>query len=104
MDKLEPVFTVVGLKKSVGSFTSDDGRVIDYNNIVVITLVDFSDKEIKAGAVGLKVIEHKIKGTAFFDEYVKNKLPAKAKFNFDWDFSGKLPKANLISLDFSVKD
>lgn len=104
MDKLEPVFTVVGLKKSVGSFTSDDGRVIDYNNIVVITLVDFSDNEIKSGATGMKCVEHKIKGTSFFEEYAKNKLPAKAKFSFDWDFSGKSPKAHLVSLDFSLKE
>ncbi|SPL72042.1 hypothetical protein [Acinetobacter stercoris] len=57
-------------------------------------LQDFSDQEITQGAIGYKSTEYKIKGAQFF----------KAKLIFKWDFTRKTPVANLVALDFDIKE
>lgn len=100
-----PIFTVTGIRKAQGDFTDDrSGKTVEYSNTVVTALVDYSDKEKENGAIGLKAQEYKIKGAQFFNDYLHQTLPAKAAFVFDWDFSGKTPKAVLLALDFGSVD
>lgn len=102
MSNPNPIFTVTGIRKSQGSF-QDGAKDINYSNTVVTVLTEYSEKEKEQGAIGLKSTEHKIKGAQFFNDYLHQQLPSKAELIFDWDFSGKVPKANLISLNFDVE-
>lgn len=100
MSEQHPVMTVVGIRKSEGSFKDDSGRLLDYSNTVVTVLVPFSEKELEQGAVGMKAIEHKIKGGQFYHDYQRQSLPCDAEMLFHWDFSGKAPKAMLVAMNF----
>lgn len=98
-----PVMTVTGIRKSQGNFNDDSGKSIDFSNTVVTVLQDYSDRELEQGAIGKKSTDYKIKGAQFFNDYLHQQLPAQAQMVFDWDFTGKAPKAVLIALNFDFK-
>lgn len=95
-----PVMTVTGIRKSAGNFSDDNGKNIDFSNTVVTVLQDYSERELEQGAIGKKSTDYKIKGAQFFNDYLHQQLPADASMIFNWDFTGKIPKAVLIALDF----
>lgn len=96
--------TVTGIRKSAGDFNDQaSGKQVTFSNTVVTVLQDYSEKEKEQGAIGFKSTDYKIKGAQFFNDYIHQKLPAEAAMVFDWDFTGKTPKAVLVSLDFSAK-
>ncbi|EMH8987240.1 TPA: hypothetical protein ACGHB2_003571 [Acinetobacter baumannii] len=95
-----PIMTVAGIRKAAGDFTDDKGKTIEYSNTVVTVLQNYSERELEQGAIGFKSTEYKIKGAQFFNDYMHQKLPAEAAMIFDWDFTGKQPKAVLVALDF----
>ncbi|MEQ1102683.1 hypothetical protein AC056_18230 [Acinetobacter genomosp. 33YU] len=98
-----PIMTVTGIRKSAGDFQDQStGKEIKFSNTVVTVLQEYSDKEKEQGAIGFKSTDYKIKGAQFFNDYMHQELPNKAKLIFDWDFTGKQPKAVLIALDFDV--
>lgn len=98
-----PIMTVTGIRKSAGDFSDQaSGKQITFSNTVVTVLQEYSDKEKEQGAIGFKSTDYKIKGAQFFNDYMHQQLPNKAKLIFDWDFTGKAPKAVLIALDFDV--
>lgn len=99
----QPVLTIAGIHRSEGDFQDMKGKSIDYSNTVVTVLQDFSDEEIKNGAIGQKTTIYKIKGAQFFYDYRHVELPAKAQLLFRLDVSGKVPKPVLVSLDFNLK-
>ncbi|EHU2434390.1 hypothetical protein F7R97_09560 [Acinetobacter baumannii] len=98
-----PIMTVTGIRKSAGDFKDDNGKTIEYSNTVVTVLQNYSERELEEGAIGFKSTEYKIKGSQFFNDYMHQKVPAEAAMIFDWDFTGKQPKAVLVALDFNVK-
>ncbi|MBI0424418.1 hypothetical protein I7H67_16615 [Acinetobacter sp. ACIN00229] len=99
-----PIMTVTGIRKSAGDFKDQSsGKEITFSNTVVTVLQEYSAKEKEQGAIGLKSTDYKIKGAQFFNDYIHQKLPAEAAMIFDWDFTGKTPKAVLVSLDFNAK-
>ena len=95
-----PIMTVTGIRKAQGSFADASGKNIDYSNTVVTVLQDYSEQEIANGAIGKKSTDYKIKGAQFFNDYMHQSLPADARMVFQWDFTGKAPKAVLVALDF----
>ncbi|MFX6798883.1 hypothetical protein ABTH24_24675 [Acinetobacter baumannii] len=95
-----PIMTVTGIRKAAGDFTDDKGKTIKFSNTVVTVLQEYSEREKEQGAIGFKSTDYKIKGAQFFNDYLHQKLPAEAKLIFDWDFTGKQPKAVLVALDF----
>jgi len=97
-----PIMTVTGIRKSQGDFSNDAGKNIEFSNTVVTVLQDYSDRELEKGAIGKKSTDYKIKGAQFFNDYLHQQLPADAGMVFQWDFTGKAPKAVLMALDFSV--
>lgn len=97
-----PVMTVTGIRKSQGSFTDQTGKTIDYSSTVVTVLQDYSEQEKADGAIGKKSTDYKIKGAQFFADYMHEQLPAEAKMVFNWDFTGKTPKAVLVALNFDL--
>lgn len=99
-----PVMTVTGIRKSSGSFADNSGKNIDYSNTVVTVLQEYSESEKEQGAIGRKSTDYKIKGAQFFNDYMHQDLPHDAKMIFNWDFTGKAPKAVLIALDFDVEN
>ncbi|MCZ3060260.1 hypothetical protein NYZ01_01415 [Acinetobacter baumannii] len=98
-----PIMTVAGIRKSAGDFKDDKGKTIVYSNTVVTVLQNYSERELEQGAIGFKATEYKIKGAQFFNDYMHQKVPAEAAMIFDWDFTGKQPKAVLVALDFNAK-
>ena len=96
--------TVTGIRKAAGDFEDQKGKTIEFSNTVVTVLQDYSARELEQGAIGFKSTDYKIKGAQFFNDYLHQQLPAKAKLIFDWDFTGKTPRAVLIALDFDVED
>ncbi len=99
-----PIMTVTGIRKAAGDFEDAKGKTIEFSNTVVTVLQEYSDKEKEQGAIGKKSTDYKIKGAQFFNDYLHQQLPAKAKMIFDWDFSGKTPRAVLLALDFEADD
>ena len=99
-----PIMTVTGIRKAAGDFEDQKGKTIEFSNTVVTVLQDYSARELNQGAIGFKSTDYKIKGAQFFNDYLHQQLPAKAKLIFDWDFTGKTPRAVLIALDFDVED
>ena len=97
-----PIMTVTGIRKSQGDFANDAGKNIEFSNTVVTVLQNYSERELEQGAIGMKSTDYKIKGAQFFNDYLHQQLPADAAMVFDWDFTGKAPKAVLMALDFSV--
>ena len=96
-----PIMTVTGIRKSAGDFKDQSsGKEITFSNTVVTVLQEYSEREKEQGAIGFKSTDYKIKGAQFFNDYLHQKLPAEAKLIFDWDFTGKQPKAVLVALDF----
>ncbi|AKA31763.1 hypothetical protein [Acinetobacter baumannii] len=95
-----PIMTVTGIRKAAGDFTDDKGKTIEFSNTVVTVLQEYSDREKEQGAIGFKSTDYKIKGAQFFNDYMHQELPSKAKLIFDWDFTGRAPKAVLVALDF----
>lgn len=95
-----PVMTVTGIRKSAGDFKDDSGKEIKFSNTVVTVLQPYSERELEQGAIGMKSTDYKIKGAQFFNDYINQKLPADAEMIFQWDFSGKQPKAVLMALNF----
>ena len=96
-----PVLTVSGIRRSLGTFTAD-GKTVEYSNTVVTVLQPFTDDEIFNGAMGLKSTEYKIRGAQFFDDYkhMQGKLPAEAELIFVVDVSRKTPTTKLVKLVF----
>lgn len=99
-----PVMTVTGIRKSAGDFKDDSGKEIKFSNTVVTVLQEYSEREKEQGAIGMKSTDYKIKGAQFFNDYLHQELPAKAEMVFQWDFSGKQPKAVLHALNFNIDD
>lgn len=97
-----PIMTVTGIRKAAGDFKDDNNQTVAYSNTVVTVLQPYSDREKEQGAIGMKSTDYKIKGAQFFNDYMHQQLPAKAKMVFDWDFTGKAPRAVLKALDFDV--
>lgn len=97
-----PIMTVTGIRKSQGDFANDAGKNIEFSNTVVTVLQNYSERELEQGAIGMKSTDYKIKGAQFFNDYLHQQLPSDAAMVFDWDFTGKTPKAVLMALDFSV--
>lgn len=97
-----PIMTVTGIRKSQGNFKSDNGDNVDYSNTVVTVLQPFTDDEIAEGAIGLKSTEYKIKGAQFFNDYLhmSSKLPAEAHMIFKLDVTRKVPKVQLVGMQF----
>ncbi|MEO4079476.1 hypothetical protein KWF63_18520 [Acinetobacter pittii] len=95
-----PIMTVTGIRKAAGDFQDEKGKTIEFSNTVVTVLQEYSDREKEQGAIGFKSTDYKIKGAQFFNDYLHQELPNKAKLIFDWDFTGKQPKAVLVALDF----
>jgi hypothetical protein len=95
-----PVMTVTGIRKAAGDFKDDQGKNITFSNTVVTVLQPYSERELEQGAIGMKSTDYKIKGAQFFNDYIHQKLPADAEMIFQWDFSGKQPKAVLMALNF----
>ena len=96
-----PIMTVTGISKSQGDFANDAGKNIEFSNTVVTVLQNYSERELEQGAIGKKSTDYKIKGAQFFNDYVGQQLPADAAMIFNWDFTGNVPKATLVALDFS---
>ncbi|MEG1502364.1 MAG: hypothetical protein RR370_03135, partial [Synergistaceae bacterium] len=67
-------------------------------------LQPYSDREKEQGAIGMKSTDYKIKGAQFFNDYMHQVLPAKAKMIFEWDFSGKAPRAVLHAMSFDISE
>lgn len=99
-----PIMTVTGIRKAAGDFQDDKGKTIEFSNTVVTVLQPYSEKEKEQGAIGMKSTDYKIKGAQFFNDYLHQQLPAKAKMIFDWDFTGKTPRAVLMALDFDIEE
>ncbi|MFK8935543.1 hypothetical protein ACJBLB_14565 [Acinetobacter junii] len=99
-----PIMTVTGIRKAAGDFEDQKGKTIEFSNTVVTVLQDYSQRELEQGAIGFKSTDYKIKGAQFFQDYIHQQLPAKARMIFDWDFTGKTPRAVLIALDFDVEE
>lgn len=97
-----PVMTVTGIRKSAGDFKDDSGKEIKFSNTVVTVLQDYSEKELEQGAIGKKSTDYKIKGAQFFNDYLHQQLPAQAEMIFQWDFTGKTPRAVLHALNFDI--
>lgn len=95
-----PIMTVTGIRKSQGDFLDDSGKKVNFSNTVVTVLQDYSDRDLEQGAIGMKSTDYKIKGAQFFNDYLHQQLPADAEMIFNWDFTGKVPKAVLIALNF----
>lgn len=100
----QPIMTVTGIRKAAGDFEDAKGKTIEFSNTVVTVLQDYSDREKEQGAIGKKSTDYKIKGAQFFTDYMHQQLPADARMIFDWDFTGKTPRAVLIALDFEADD
>ncbi|WP_151794394.1 hypothetical protein [Acinetobacter nosocomialis] len=98
-----PIMTVTGIRKAAGDFQDDKGKTIEFSNTVVTVLQNYSERELEQGAIGFKSTDYKIKGAQFFNDYMHQKLPAEVAMIFDWDFTGKQPKAVLVALDFNAK-
>lgn len=98
-----PIMTVTGIRKAAGDFEDQKGKTVEYSNTVVTVLQNYSDRELEEGAIGFKSTDYKIKGAQFFNDYMHQSLPAEASMIFDWDFTGKTPRAVLIALDFNAK-
>ncbi len=98
-----PIMTVTGIRKASGDFEDQKGKTVEYSNTVVTVLQNYSDRELEQGAIGFKSTDYKIKGAQFFNDYIHQSLPAEAAMIFDWDFTGKTPRAVLIALDFNAK-
>lgn len=98
-----PIMTVTGIRKAAGDFEDQKGKTVEYSNTVVTVLQNYSDRELEQGAIGFKSTDYKIKGAQFFNDYMHQSLPAEAAMIFDWDFTGKTPRAVLIALDFNAK-
>ena len=99
-----PIMTVTGIRKAAGNFPDQSsGKTIEFSNTVVTVLQNYSDRELEQGAIGFKSTDYKIKGAQFFNDYIHQKLPAEAELIFDWDFTGKTPRAVLIALNFDNK-
>lgn len=94
------VMTVTGIRKSAGDFKNDQGQNVTFSSTVVTVLQPYSERELEQGAIGMKSTDYKIKGAQFFSDYLHQKLPADAEMVFNWDFTGKAPKAVLIALNF----
>ena len=101
-----PIMIVTGIRKAAGDFEDQKGKTIEYSNTVVTVLQPYSDRELEQGAIGNKSTDYKIKGAQFFNDYMHVDLrqPKPAKMIFQWDFSGKTPKANLLALDFDIDE
>jgi hypothetical protein len=101
-----PIMVVTGIRKSAGDFKADNGDNITFSNTVVTVLQDYSDQEKQQGAIGQKSTDYKIKGAQFFNDYLhmSSKLPAQAELIFNWDFTKKTPVAQLVALNFDLKD
>lgn len=101
-----PIMIVTGIRKAAGDFEDQKGKTIEYSNTVVTVLQPYSDRELEQGAIGHKSTDYKIKGAQFFNDYMHVDLrqPKPAKMIFQWDFSGKSPKANLLALDFDIDE
>lgn len=102
MTDQHPVMTVTGIRKSAGQFKDDQGKEINFSSTVVTVLQDYSEKELEQGAIGKKSTDYKIKGAQFFNDYIHQQLPAQAEMIFQWDFTGKTPRANLHALNFDI--
>ena len=102
MNTNHPIMTVTGIRKSQGDFSNDAGKNIEFSNTVVTVLQNYSERELEQGAIGMKSTDYKIKGAQFFNDYLHQQLPSDAAMVFDWDFTGKVPKAVFMALDFSV--
>lgn len=102
MTAQHPVMTVTGIRKSAGDFKDDSGKEIKFSNTVVTVLQDYSEKELEQGAIGKKSTDYKIKGAQFFNDYLHQQLPAQAEMIFQWDFTGKTPRAVLHALNFDI--
>ncbi len=102
----QPIMIVTGIRKAAGDFNDDKGKKIEYSNTVVTVLQPYSERELEQGAIGYKSTDYKIKGAQFFNDYrhVDLRQPKPAKMIFQWDFSGKMPKANLIAMDFDIDE
>jgi len=97
-----PIMTVTGIRKAAGDFEDAKGKTIEFSNTVVTVLQEYSERELEQGAIGRKSTDYKIKGAQFFQDYMNQSLPADAAMIFNWDFTGKQPKAVLVGLDFTV--
>lgn len=104
MSSQNPILLVTGIRKSQGDFTDDNGRRVEFSSTVVTALTEYSAKEKEQGAIGFKSTEYKIKGAQFFQDYISQALPNKAELIFNWDFTGKTPKAVLLSLNFNLSE
>lgn len=93
--------TVIGIRKSEGSF-SDQGKNIEYSNTVVTVLRPFSEKELEQGAIGMNATEYKIKGSQFYHDYQGQTLPAEAEMLFKLDVSKKTPTVVLVGMNFNI--
>lgn len=99
MSSNNPVFTVVGLHKSKGTF-NNYGRSIDYDNLVVTAIRPFTDNQTREGAIGHTFEQFKIKGSENFHLYKNVTLPCQAEFVFEADFSSGKIKSKLTQLLF----
>lgn len=99
-----PIMTVTGIRKAAGDFEDQKGKTIEFSNTVVTVLQPYSDREKEQGAIGMKATDYKIKGAQFFNDYMHQILPAKAKMIFQWDFTGKQPRAVLHALNFDIPE
>lgn len=103
----QPIMIVTGIRKAAGDFTDQaSGKQVEFSNTVVTVLQQYSDKELEQGAIGYKSTDYKIKGAQFFNDYMHVDLrqPKPAKMIFNWVFTGKTPRAELIAMDFDVDE
>lgn len=104
MNQQNPIMMVTGIRKAAGDFEDAKGKTIEFSNTVVTVLQDYSEREKEQGAIGKKSTDYKIKGAQFFNDYMHQQLPANAEMIFQWDFTGKQPKAVLHALNFDIDD
>lgn len=102
MNQQNPIMTVTGIRKAAGDFEDAKGKTIEFSNTVVTVLQDYSEREKEQGAIGKKSTDYKIKGAQFFNDYMHQELPADAEMIFQWDFTGKTPRAVLHALNFDI--
>lgn len=102
MNQQNPIMMVTGIRKAAGDFEDAKGKTIEFSNTVVTVLQDYSEREKEQGAIGKKSTDYKIKGAQFFNDYMHQQLPANAEMIFQWDFTGKQPRAVLHALNFDI--
>lgn len=93
------IFVVHGIKKAVYEFQGQNGQQVNLNNLEIFVTKSFSSNENEKGALGQKVDVFKIADASNFILYKDWNFPCQARFVFDWDFSGKQPRAVLKKME-----